>query len=62
MLKLNFKYEAFMKKKTTNLEPWELEVREKMSASSQKTNVIQILKQFTPLKRSCSNKKLQEQL
>ena len=56
------KYEAFMKKKTTNLEPWDLEVREKMSASSQKTNVIQILKQFTPLKRSCSNKKLQEQL
>jgi len=56
------KYEAFMKKKTTNLEPWELEVREKMSASNQKINVIQLLKQFTPLKRSCSNKKLQDEL
>jgi len=56
------KYQAFMKKKTSNMEPWDIEVREKMSQSNQKMNLIQVLNQFTPPKRSCSNVTLQKQL
>jgi len=59
----NFKkYETFMQKQKKNMEPWDLEVREKMSKSINKTNILQILKQFTPPKRSCSNNKLQQRL
>ena len=56
------KYQSFMKKKTSNMEPWDIEVREKMSQSNQKMNLIQVLNQFTPPKRSCSNVTLQKQL
>ena len=59
----NFKkYESFMQKQKTNMEPWDLEIREKMSKSIHRTNVLTILKQFTPPKRCCSNSKLQQQL
>lgn len=56
------KYQSFMKKKTSNMEPWDIEVREKLSQSNQKMNLIQVLNQFTPPKRSCSNITLQKQL
>lgn len=55
-------YNIFMNKKPANLEPWELELREKLLKNRKISNAFNQMKQYIAPLRGCSNQKLQDML